>query len=112
MFFCCKTRYGLSASGWESATANWEGTPASYKLSGWEEGALAFWTGGSQNYGHCTIGAPKTGTIFSTDYPKSGYVGHTTTGNITEHWGLKFAGWAKAYFPKAVLTSNETSTKC
>jgi hypothetical protein len=105
----CAVWYGLSSSGWASAAANWAGTPSSHRLSGYEEGALAFWTGGGGGYGHCTIGSPKTDTIFSTDFPKSGFVGHTTVAGINSAWGnLKFAGWAKAYFPNAV-TFNGTA---
>ena len=74
-----------------------------YKLSDYEEGALAFWTGGANGAGHCTIGAPKASTIFSTDYPTKGFVGHTTVGDINSHWtDLTFAGWAGAYFPNGV----------
>lgn len=99
----CAVWYGLSHSGFSSAAEHWAKTPASYKLSGYEEGALAFWTGGSSGAGHCTIGSPKADTIFSTDYPKKGFVGHTTVGDINSHWtDLKFAGWARAYFPNGV----------
>ena len=99
----CAVWYGLSHSGFSSAAEHWDKTPASYKLSGYEEGALAFWTGGSSGAGHCTIGSPKLDTIFSTDYPKKGFVGHTTVGDINSHWtDLKFAGWARAYFPNGV----------
>ena len=102
----CGVWYNQSSSGFASATAHWNATPASYKLAAYEEGALAFWTGGSGGYGHCTIGAPKADTIFSTDYPTRGFVGHTTTAQITSSWGLTWAGWAKAYFPNA----NEETT--
>ena len=96
----CGVWYGLSASGFPTAADHWAQTPDSYKLSGYEEGALAFWTGGA---GHCTIGAVKSDTIFSTDYPTKGFVGHTTVGEINSHWTeLKFAGWARAYFPNGV----------
>jgi hypothetical protein len=72
-------------------------------LTDYEEGALAFWTGGSGGAGHCTIGAPESETIFSTDYPTKGFVGHTTVDEINSHWtDLQFAGWAKAYFPNGV----------
>ena len=99
----CGVWYGLSHSGFPSAAEHWEETPASYKLSGYEEGALAFWTGGSSGAGHCTIGSPKADTIFSTDYPTKGFVGHTTVGDINSHWtDLNFAGWARAYFPNGV----------
>jgi hypothetical protein len=104
----CAVWYGLSASGFPTATANWKAMPASHKLSGYEEGSLAYWTGGSNGDGHCTIGAPKNGTIFSTDYPKSGFIGHTTVSEINSHWGnLKFAGWAKAYFPNGVTVDGQ-----
>lgn len=98
----CGVWYGLSASGFPTAADHWAQTPDSYKLSGYEEGALAFWTGGA---GHCTIGAVKSDTIFSTDYPSKGFVGHTTVDEINSHWTeLTFAGWARAYFPNGVTT--------
>ena len=75
--------------------------------------ALAFWMGGKDGDGHCVIGAPSSGTVFSTDWPGPGFVGHTTTDEITSAWGLTFAGWAKAYFPNGVTETgiflNETT---
>ena len=104
----CGVWYGLAHSGFSSAAEHWEKTPASYKLSGYEEGALAFWTGGSSGAGHCTIGSPKAGTIFSTDYPTKGFVGHTTVGELNSHWtDLHFAGWARAYFPNGVTNDGK-----
>ena len=112
----CGVWYGLAHSGFSSAAAHWAATPASYKLSAYEEGALAFWTGGSGGAGHCTIGSPKADTIFSTDYPTKGFVGHTTVGDINSHWtDLTFAGWARAYFPNGVTNDgvfvNETKKR-
>jgi hypothetical protein len=108
----CGVWYGLASSGWASATAHWEGTPDNEKLTEWREGAMALWTGGSHGYGHCAIGDPegpaKTGKcagcdIFSTDYPTTGLVGHTSHKTITSAWGLAWKGWAKPYFPNAIF---------
>mmetsp|Transcript_36624 Transcript_36624/g.53796 ORF Transcript_36624/g.53796 Transcript_36624/m.53796 type:complete len:182 (-) Transcript_36624:110-655(-) len=99
----CGVWYGLAHSGFSSAAEHWAQTPDSYKLSAYEEGALAFWTGGSSGAGHCTIGSPESDTIFSTDYPTKGFVGHTSVDEINSHWtSLQFAGWARAYFPNGV----------
>jgi len=103
--------YGLSSTGFASAAQHWEDTPTSHRLAGWEEGALAFWTGGSHGYGHCVIGAQHKDTIFSTDYPRTGRVGHTTVADITKAWGLRFAGWAKAYFRTGIAANATQAAK-
>jgi hypothetical protein len=104
----CGVWYGLANSGWNSAAEHWKNTPKSYKLPGWEEGAMALWTGGSKGFGHCAIGTPhgdnaQHQNVFSTDYPTMGLVGHVDAATITKAWGLNFKGWYKAYFPKAVF---------
>ena len=72
------------------------------------DACAAFWTGGSSGAGHCTIGAVEADTIFSTDYPNKGFIGHTTVGDINAHWtDLTFAGWAKAYFPNGVTQDGQ-----
>jgi hypothetical protein len=70
---------------------------------------MALWTGGSHGFGHCAIGDPTGPTgkdgkdIFSTDYPTTGFVGHTNHKTITSAWGLQWGGWAKPWFPNAIF---------
>jgi hypothetical protein len=102
----CGVWYGLQSTGWPSAADHYKGLPAKEKLTDWEEGAMALWTGGSHGYGHCAIGTPSPGSvgdIFSTDYPTTGFVGHTHHTTITSSWGLKWEGWSKPYFPNAIF---------
>ena len=90
--------YGLAHSGFTDANAHWAATPASYKLPGWEVGALAFWHGGT--HGHVAIGDVKLGEVYSTDYPKALYIGHASTATISSWVGssMTFKGWYKPYF--------------
>ena len=88
--------YGLAHSGFDNANAHFEQTPASYKLPGWEVGALAFWVGGTK--GHVAIGDEKLGHVYSTDYPSGKLVGHGTIEEVTGWCGHTFKGWYKPYF--------------
>ena len=116
--------YGLAHSGFTDANAHWAATPASYKLPGWEVGALAFWHGGTHGHGMSApatpplcrlltrplrsarrpppvaIGDVKLGEVYSTDYPKALYVGHASTATISSWVGssMTFKGWYKPYF--------------
>jgi hypothetical protein len=81
---------------WNSASDNWNNMDSNCKLEGWEPGALAFFTGGPDDDGHCCIGAHHKDTVFSTDYPKRGYVGHSKLSDIRRDWSnVHFQGWAK-----------------
>jgi hypothetical protein len=68
---------------------------------------MALWTGGSHGYGHCAIGQGHDGKgkfdIYSTDYPTTGFVGHTDHKTITSAWGLDWQGWSLPYFPHAIF---------
>ena len=95
--------YGLPHSGFHTANEHWQKTPPSYKLSGWQPGALAFWTNigsGPNAAGHVAIGDVKLGKLYSTDYPTPLYVGHGSRAAISS-WvgsGHTFQGWYKPYF--------------
>ena len=88
--------YGLAHSGFADATAHWQAIPASHKLTAWQPGALAFWSGGS--HGHVAIGDVQLGRVYSTDYPTKGFVGHKEVGDISSAWGFQFLGWTKPFF--------------
>ena len=92
--------YGLAHSGYTDANAHWAATPGSYKLPGWEVGALAFWLGGE--HGHVAIGDEKLGHVYSTDYPKPLFVGHGSTDAVSAWVGSSytFKGWYKPFFGK------------
>lgn len=87
--------YGLPHSGFLSALDHWKSTPPSYRLSGWQPGALAFWDGGN---GHVAIGDEKQGNVYSTDFPTSLYVGHASIDAISKGFNKKFLGWTKPYY--------------
>jgi hypothetical protein len=88
--------YGLAHSGFKTAYDHWLAVPASYHLSGWQPGALAFFSGGAS--GHIAIGDVHLGKTYTTDLPKDGYVGHKSVNDIEAAWGKKFLGWTKPYF--------------
>ena len=91
--------YGKSHSGFPSAYDHYKATVAqgpSYKLGGWQPGALAFFSDGGN--GHVAIGDEKLGKTYSTDWPGPLYVGHASTDEIAHKWGKTFLGWYKPYF--------------
>jgi hypothetical protein len=88
--------HGRSASGW-NAVDGWFRTPAKYRHSGKNaknapRGALQFWSGGSQGYGHVTV-ANGRGKSWGVDLPVSGKIGMVPTGEIAARWGLRYLGW-------------------
>ena len=88
--------YGKPHSGFPSAYNHWQQTPSSYKLSGWQPGALAFFSDGGN--GHVAIGDEKLGKTYSTDWPGPLYVGHASVEEIASKWSKTFLGWYKPYF--------------
>ena len=87
--------YGKAHSGFHSAYDHYKQTPPSYKLGGWQPGALAFFDGGD---GHVAIGDEKLGKTYSTDWPGPLYVGHASVEEIASKWGKTFLGWYKPYY--------------
>lgn len=97
--------YGLTASGYTTAISHWNSIPSQYKHPGDGNppaGALVFWSGGSNGFGHVAISDGK-GYIYSTDMPHSGNVGHVPLSQISNQWGLKYQGWAEPYFGGQVV---------
>ena len=88
--------YARSASNW-NAIDGWFRTPEKYRHSGKNSknaprGALQFWSGGSQGYGHVTI-ANGRGKSWGVDLPDSGKIGLVPTEVVAAKWGLKYLGW-------------------
>ena len=88
--------YGRAASGW-NAVDGWYRTPEKYRHSGKKakmapRGALQFWAGGSQGYGHVTI-ANGRGRSWGVDLPVNGKIGLYPTEEITRQWKLRYLGW-------------------
>jgi hypothetical protein len=89
--------YGFSASGYNTATDNWNATPANLKHPGdmnAPAGALMYWSGGD---GHVAISLGN-GSIVSTDIGGNGTVTTAPASAITQKWGKSYTGWAYPYF--------------
>lgn len=56
-------------------------------------GAFAYWTGGSQGYGHIAVSVGQ-GRVRSTDAGGWGQVATVPLEWVWNHWGLPYAGWA------------------
>lgn len=88
--------YGRFASGW-NAVDGWRDTPAKYRHDGKKKtdpprGALVFWSGGSQGYGHVGV-ANGRGKFYGVDLPTSGRIGLVSIGTPAQQWGLTYLGW-------------------
>lgn len=59
-------------------------------------GALLFWTGGSEGYGHVAIAAGH-GMMWSTDIKRLGYFDLAPITDVRRKWGtsLRFVGWTE-----------------
>jgi hypothetical protein len=79
--------YSDAATAWTEADARHPGdqTPPA--------GAVVYWTGGSQGYGHIAISLGH-GLVRSTDVPAAGSVGTVPVDYFEEHWDLTYAGWS------------------
>lgn len=92
--------YGWSHSGSTSARSHWLAIPARYKYAGDHTvpaGGLAFFSGGSQGYGHVMISIGG-GYFLSTDISGSGTFTRTTIAEIKNRWGQTYSGWAQPWF--------------
>ncbi len=92
--------YGWSASGSVSARSHWLNTPSAYKHAGDSNvpaGGLAFFSGGSQGYGHVMISIGG-GYFLSTDIHGSGTFTKTTISEIKSRWGQTYSGWTQPWF--------------
>lgn len=88
--------YGRFSSGW-NAIDGWRNTPAKYRRTGKKSknpprGALVFWSGGSQGYGHVGV-ANGRGKFWGVDLPKSGHIGLVDIDEPARAWGLHYLGW-------------------
>lgn len=103
--------YGYQNSGYSTALAHWNSTPAQYKHPGSTSppaGALVFWGGGD---GHVAI-ADGNGSIYSTDIGGQGTVTKVPLGQISSQWGKPYLGWASPYFfDSAGGVGNATATQ-
>lgn len=89
--------YGYSNSGYATAMANWNATPANLKHSGdmaAPAGALMYWSGGS---GHVALSLGN-GSIVSTDIGGNGTVSTVPATMISSKWGKSYLGWTYPYF--------------
>ena len=92
--------YGYGSSGYATAIAHWNATPATDKHPGdvnAPAGALVFWSGGSSGAGHVALSLGG-GKIVSTDYPRAGITSTTTIDAISNGWGEHYMGWATPVF--------------
>ena len=88
--------YGRFSSGW-NAIDGWFGTAEKYRRTGAKKanpprGALVFWAGGSQGYGHVGI-ANGRGKFWGVDLPTSGKIGLVGIDVPAQQWGLRYLGW-------------------
>ena len=98
--------YGWSNSGSTSAAAHWSQMPSQYKhvgdSSGVPAGALAFFSGGSQGYGHVMIslgGGNFASTDIGTDGRyQAGRYGRTTIAQIESSFNENYLGWTQPWF--------------
>jgi hypothetical protein len=89
--------YGFSSSGYATALANWNATPANLKHPGDMQapaGALMYWGGGD---GHVAL-STGDGNIVSTDIGGNGTVTTAPASAITSKWGKSYLGWSYPYF--------------
>lgn len=94
----CKQRtriaYAVPSDGSGSATEAWHRTDHRLSVPGSlaPRGALLWWTGGANGYGHVAIADGKGGA-WSVDIIRSGYWGHVPFAEIGRTWpNLAFAG--------------------
>ncbi|GAB2483748.1 peptidase inhibitor family I36 protein [Jatrophihabitans fulvus] len=97
--------YGWSNSGSHDAYLHWTQVPASYKHGGDRTvpaGGLAFFSGGSQGYGHVMLSLGN-GSFASTDVGtdgryQAGRYGRTTIATIESSFGEHYLGWTQPWF--------------
>lgn len=81
------SRYGDASTAWRNTNDRHPGDRNPPR------GAMVYWTGGSQGYGHI---APSLGggKVRSTDAGGKGRVATVDLGWVESAWGLPYAGWA------------------
>jgi hypothetical protein len=97
--------YGWSYSGSHDAYAHWTQVPSSYKHAGVRTvpaGGLAFFSGGSQGYGHVMLSLGG-GSFASTDVGtdgryQAGRYGKTTIATIESSFNETYLGWTQPWF--------------
>jgi hypothetical protein len=91
-----------------NAIDGWKGAPKKYRHHGIDKmkqapaGALVFWSGGSEGFGHVGISDGK-GHIFGTDLPTTNHFGKFAIDQVVAAFGNQHepAGWTFPYFPLA-----------
>jgi len=97
--------YGWSSSGSHDAYLHWTQVPSQYKHAGDRSvpaGGLAFFSGGSQGYGHVMLSLGG-GSFASTDVGTdgryhAGRYGKTTIATIESSFGEHYLGWTQPWF--------------
>lgn len=90
----CRLAYAVPSDGTGSAAEAWRQTDYRLNVAGDQapRGALLWWTGGSNDYGHVAIADGKGG-VWSTDILRNGYFDHVPFAKIGSKWpSLRFVG--------------------
>lgn len=58
-------------------------------------GVPVFWVGGSAGHGHIAISTGFGGRCWSTDIRRPGYFDKVPISEVTNKWGMTFAGWSE-----------------
>lgn len=88
--------HGRFASGWD-AYKGFVLTPVKYRRNGKKKykaprGALVFWEGGSEGYGHVGVSNGR-GKFWGVDLPVNFKVGLSHIRDVEQKWGMRYAGW-------------------
>ena len=89
--------YGLSHSGYGSATAHWANIPGKFKHTDHSPpvGATVFWNIGTNGHVALSVGG---GQIASTDIKVKGKVSIVPLGEIEQKWHARYLGWSPPYY--------------
>lgn len=90
---CAYERY---ASGWD-AYQGYALTPPGRRRNGTKKyqaprGALVFWKGGSEGYGHVGVSNGR-GRFWGVDMPFNFQVGLSKIEDVERKWGMEYVGW-------------------
>lgn len=90
--------YGVPSDGTPSAAAAWKAAehthPGPLTLSEVPRGALVWWTGGKDGFGHVALYAG-AGLVWSTDIGRPGMFDLVPVSRISQAWGLTLVGWSE-----------------
>ena len=96
----CRFAWGFDSSE-VSAKVAWEKTPKKHKrekTTDFPPGALVYFSGDKNGYGHVTIASADPGYVWTTDYLGNGHVDKVSiaalTGDVPDaKWNLTYLGW-------------------